>query len=422
MAYDTYSAPVRAGGPSFRAWLYLIAGAVLVIVGAVLPGADKGELNAPRAVLFGAGLISVAAAVVRRFRTTPDGDIEARIGTAGFLVTAGALACLTYLGTPDRLLETVAPGQTGEREWDSARMVLAVLAIASMAGALLVILPVVARKVVVSLLVLLHFGNILVSVTSVPPPNGPAPWLSTQAWAYFYRPYGSFMYLNNAYHFYSPEPGPPTLAWFYVRYTDESGRWIKLPSRKDSPVPMHYQRLLALTESINAIDHNIPPNYNELLTQRNLQAAIVNKELVLDNTLPPNMAYNPPLPYSRVMASRYAHHVAVCWPHPDDNPGADVKTVKVYRLIHKIVTAPELVAGANPDDEVFDYPYFMGEFRPDGEMINPNDPFLYWLLPITREAPPGSNGPVPDSALVLKNRLEMHARARTADTEKEPRP
>jgi hypothetical protein len=419
MAYDSYAPPATAGGPSFRAWTYLTIGAVLTIIGSVLPGADKGELNAPRAFLLFAGLITVAAAVARRLQTAPQ-DIEARIGTAGVLVTAGALVCLAYLGTPDRLLETPPAGQAGEREWDSARMVLAVLGVVSIVGAVLVMLPVVARKVIVSLLILLHFGNILVAVTSVAPPAGPAPWVSNQLSAYFFRPYANFMYLNNAYHFYSPEPGPPTLAWFYVRYTDESGRWIKLPSRKDSPVPLHYQRLLALTESINMIDYRMPDNFNELYTRRNVAAKVYNEELILNPGLPPNVVYNPAYPYSRVMVSAYARYVARHWPHPDEDPTADVKTVKVYRLVHHLITAPQLAAGMNPDDEIFDYPYFMGEFRPNGEMVKVDDPFLYFLLPITREPPPGAKGRVPESELILKNRLEMHATAKTADADKEP--
>ena len=124
-------------------------------------------------------------------------------------------------------------------------MVLLVLGIVALAGAGLVLLPTVARKVVVSLLILLHFSSIMVSITSVPPPNGGLPWLPVQAWAHIYRPYGSFMYLNNAYHFYSPEPGPPTLAWFYVcalqrrqRPLDQAAQ----PERQPTS-PMHYQRL-----------------------------------------------------------------------------------------------------------------------------------------------------------------------------------
>jgi uncharacterized membrane protein YphA (DoxX/SURF4 family) len=395
-------------------------GSGLIIIGVILPGADRGELNTPRAFLLGGGLLALAAAVARRLQTAPQ-DIEARIGTASMMIAAAFGICLAYVGSPDRLLETPISGRPAEREWDSMRMVLLVLGVVTMVGAFLVLLPVIARKVAISLLILLHFTSICVSITSVPPPNGPAPWLSIQAWAYFFRPYASFMYLNNAYHFYSPEPGPPTLAWFYVTYDDNSGRWIKLPSRKDSPVPLHYQRLLALTESINAIDHNIPPNYNDLVSARRLAGKIHNPEISLtvndQDVLLPTIAYQPPEQYSRVMIAAYSRYIAHRYPHPDENPDAEVKTVKAYRLVHKLITAPEMASGLDPDDEIFDYPYFMGEFTPEGEMINPKDPFLYFLLPITKEPERVPGGPPDTFRLVLKNRLKMHAEPKPTATE-----
>jgi hypothetical protein len=275
------------------------------------------------------------------------------------------------------------------------------------------VLPAVARKAVVSILILVHFASITVSVTSVPPPNGQAPWLAIQAWSYVFRPYASFMYLNNAYHFYSPEPGPPTLVWFFVRYSDDSGRWVKLPSRKDSPVPMHFQRLLALTESVNVINHNMPPDYNERASARRLAGKIFDPEIPLPLDTPPNIAYQPPEEYSRVMIAAYARYVARHWPHPDDNPSADVKTVKAYRLVHQIINAPTMAEGVSPNDETWDLPYFMGEFDPQGDMIDDKDPFLYFWVPIRREL--AENG-----QMVLKNYLEEHANHRSAA--KEPLP
>jgi hypothetical protein len=113
-----------------------------------------------------------------------------------------------------------------------------------------------------------------------------------------------------------------------------------------------------------------------------------------------------------MMVSCYARYVARHWPHPDDNPDVTVKTVKVYRLIHRIITPQEVNGGMNAKDEIFDLPYFMGEFNPQGEMIDPKDPFLYFLLPITRE-PEFEGSP----NRVLKNSLEAHATTRTSDKE-----
>ncbi len=418
MSRDPLAPPGRAGGTSFRAWAYLIAGSVLVVAGAVLPPGATDAFLPAKAVLLFAGLVTLGAAVARRLRTASQ-DVEARITTAALLVTAGLGVIVAYAGTPNgvvvegmspqELQRPLLPPIQPERQWDSARMVLGVLAFVAMAGAVLVVLPSVARKAVVSLLILLHFANIAVSVTSVPPPNGPAPWLSVQAWAHFFRPYASFMYLNNAYHFYSPEPGPPTLAWFYVRYSDESGRWIKLPSRKDSPVPIHFQRLLALTESINVINHNTPPDFGERAEKRRVAGKLYEPEIPLPLDFAPQALYQPPEEYSALMVGTYARYVARHWPHPDDNPEAEVKTVKVYRLVHSIINAPQLAEKMSPNDPSLDLPYFMGEFNREGDMLDPTDPFLYFLVPIYRQ----------DGNVV--NYLELHATGKPSAA-KEPQP
>jgi hypothetical protein len=420
MAADPYAPPVRAGGPSFRTWAYLIAGSVLIIVGVLLPGRDTGQLNTARAFLLGGGLITLAAAVARRLQTAPQ-DLESRIVTASVLVVAAFGVFLAYRGSPARVIpETIGENTQPEREWDSIRMVLVVLGVVTLSGAVLVVLPTVARKVVVSLLILVHFSSILVSVTSVPPPTGGIPWLPAQLWAHFYRPYSSFMYLNNAYHFYSPEPGPPTLMWFYVKYSDKSGRWIKLPSKNDSPVKMHYQRLLALTESINVINHNTPPNYNDLASARRLAGKLYTPEIPLPFQAQPGVAYQAPEDYSRTLVCAYARYVAKHWAHPDDNPEATVKTVKVYRLIHQLITPLQLAEGMSPDDEVLDLPYFMGEYLPSGQIVDDHDPFLYFWIPIVRE-PEGGEGEDPrNSKLVLKNYLEVHAAGRPNEEEAQP--
>jgi hypothetical protein len=421
MARDSLAPPVRAGGPSFRALAYLIGGCVLVLAAVLLPGRETGNLNGLRAILLGGGLLTLGIAVARRLQTAPQ-NLESRIVTASWLLTSCFAVCLAYVATPNRVFaETALPDGFPEHEWDSARMVLMALGIVSLGGTGLVLLPMVARKVAGSALVLAHFSSICVSITSVPPPTGPAPWLSVQAWGYVFRPYASFMYLNNAYHFYSPEPGPPTLVWFFVRYSDDSGRWIKLPSRKDSPVPIHFQRTLALTESVNVINHNTPPNFNELAAARRLAGKIYDPEIPLPLDAPPTVAYQPPEEYSRVMVSAYARYVAKHWPHPDDNPSATVTTVKAYRLIHQIPNAPAIAAGAVPDDAVWDLPYFMGEFDPTGRMIDEHDPFLYFWLPI-REEPAGNatGDEQPSGRGVLRNYLEIHATGRSSAKEPQP--
>src|SRR5207253_4479160 len=113
------------------------------------------------------------------------------------------------------------------------------------------LLPRVVQRTIVSLMIVLHFVGILSAVSSVPP----TPPLMNWAWIYVYRPYLQFMYLNNAYHFYSPEPGPGILVWFHVRYDDGSSDWYKIPDRSQNPLTLEYQRRLSLAESTNQLLH-----------------------------------------------------------------------------------------------------------------------------------------------------------------------
>src|SRR5262249_1678511 len=122
------------------------------------------------------------------------------------------------------------------------------LVILSLAGSLLVLLPPVDRKIFLSLFLLFHFGGMATAVTAIDPPNSTGPWVSKQLWTYVYRPYLQFLYMTNAYHFYSPDPGPPNHLWFSVTYEDGSWEWVKYPNRKTSSVGMQYQRHLALPE------------------------------------------------------------------------------------------------------------------------------------------------------------------------------
>src|SRR5438128_1842535 len=114
--------------------------------------------------------------------------------------------------------------------WDSAALLFRIATVLAAVGAVVVLLPSVGRRIVISLVILFHFGGIITAVTSV----NPSPWVITQLWTSVYRPYLYFMWLNNAYHFYSPEPGPANLMWFCIEYEpDPDGtknfRWVLVP-------------------------------------------------------------------------------------------------------------------------------------------------------------------------------------------------
>ena len=54
-------------------------------------------------------------------------------------------------------------------------------------------------------------------------------WLFSQIWTRVTRPYLQITHLNNAYHFYAPEPGPVAIVWFRVRFADGAVAWVRCP-------------------------------------------------------------------------------------------------------------------------------------------------------------------------------------------------
>lgn len=394
---DTPPSPVL-NWPVTRPWPWLIAGLMLTGAALLLTRQTEGAWVPLRVAMILAGLIAVGGAISLRLQSAT-WDFPERLRSAG-MVALGALASL--LGCFG-----MAP------EWDSARLALGVLANVALVGAGILLLPQTARRIVVSLLVLFHFGGILMAVTSIPPPNSNAPWLTVQLWTRVYRPYLHFMYLNNAYHFYSPEPGPPILAWFYLTYSDGSSRWVKVPNREDFHTKLEFQRRLALCESINHQQPGPPVNFDQIWYRRlagdgmeNLRPEVrfrppheVSQLLATAHPdflvippypahlMPAHLQYRPPTPYSRTMMSTYARHVARHYPSASD-PAATVTGVKAYRMVQRIIMPGEMVAGLDPYDKTTYLPFFQGEFDADGKLMDPNDPLLYWAIPIMQVPKP----------------------------------
>lgn len=374
------------------------AGIAASLLAAVLNGlaaqhwVEGGFATFLRVLLFVSGLLLAGGGVWWQLRSAGLA-FEERARSALMVAAADAAVLASYLAT--------------DKAWDSLRLALVVLWVVGLLTVPLLLLPSFGRRIAVSVLVVLHFGGILTAVTAVELPNGTVPWVTTTLWARVYRPYLSFMYLNNAYHFYSPEPGPPTLVWFLIEYDNGERQWLKLVNREECVTRLEYQRLLALTESTNRPQNTSLPKLGALAKQ--LDRAARKKGI----ELPPEYYSNLPAQYreptadaKRYIAS-YARHVArtvLC----EKDPDARVKRVKVYRIVHQLINAPQLQLDVSPIDPVLYYPYFQGEFDAEGKLLTPGnlpnlawvdtaangtpvpriekgqDPFLYWFLPIYR--------------------------------------
>jgi hypothetical protein len=399
MARTEVVKPEGGDGPPIKAWQLLLVGVGLPLVAVFLPHWSATAAVVFRVVLLVAGLVSAGAAVWLRLHFGGPAA-EERARSAGVVALAALAPLLAFAASP--------------RDWDSIRLFLGVLTAVTISGAVVVLLPGAARRAVVSLLIVLHFGGILTAVASVAPPGSDAPWLVNQVWSKFYRFYLQFMYLNNAYHFYSPEPGPPTLLWFHLDYADGSGRWVRLPERAQFHTRLEYQRRLALTESTNMLNSPAPV-FPPHLFQRRLIAGHVDQlpfvppgtlPVPILETVPYNLQFRLPQPFSRFMVASYVRHVAHAYPS-EENPAAEVTGVKVYRVIHTMLTPEQMMNDGEPTAPETYEPFFCGEFGKDGRLKHPDDPvilelmlqgytprdkdghprdvddgFLYWVVPI----------------------------------------
>jgi hypothetical protein len=390
MAFNLFGSPE---GRALRPWTsprnLLIAGTAAAALALPLGESLAGRLVPLQVVLILTALGLALGAVNQRLRNFAE-DLEGRGTTAACLTVASFVALLAFAAS--------------NPAWDTFRLVLGVFIGVGLAGALLVMLPRLYRRAVILLLVLFHFGGILTAVFSVPPPNNVACWTTSALWTYVYRPYLQFMYLNNAYHFYSPEPGPATQLWFCVRYEDPNiaPRWFRVPRREDYPSKLLYQRATALTES-TTYGRGYPKDIS--LRQMRRTSKVSEIPFHPDPTLQPEVTqYREPNEItSKKYIASYARHVArdLKYRSPD-SPNTPVKSVKMYRVLHTMLTAQEMGSGMSPEEPSKLLPVYMGEFDADGELLDPQDPLLYWVVPILRY-PDGKGGSV------IKDYVGVHA-------------
>ncbi|MCI0377563.1 MAG: hypothetical protein L0215_08155 [Gemmataceae bacterium] len=292
-------------------------------------------------------------------------------------------------------------------EWDTMRTFLWALMLVPLLAAPLVLVSQTARRFVLSLLIVFHLGGICTAALAAPPQPAPISHL----WMRVYRPYLEFMYLNNAYHFYAPEPGPASYLWFRIFYVDEANKvrlryaqWYKIPhiderGRHGHTVSLEYQRHLSLTENVVHSD----PTPSTHLTNgefapwfgRRLELAVdspmrVGKErptttlrIPFENYLAPVQQYTLPNSVSKAHLECFARFVCRL-PH-NENPNLKVESVKIYRVRHVIAPWTVLGEGTDPRDPELYQPFYMGEYSPQGKLLDSDSPYLYWLLPNRRE-------------------------------------
>jgi hypothetical protein len=338
--------------------------------------------------------------------------------------------------------------------WDSFRLLFTVLALAAVTGAALVAAPRPWRQGVISALVVFHFGGIFMATTSPPP----TPWLVEQLFQRVYNPYLQFMYLRNAYHFYSPEPGPASLLCFLLTtyelkdkvgadgrpVLDAKGRpvketladvmamdpdarrkrvekteWVVLPRRPADvrdPLGLTYYRRLSLTEQTARVYPALMSSAEKVEKEDVIQRRrAVSNEYPLLPTEDPILQYRMPnRDIAQVLLPSYTSHVIMNYT-PEDDALRLRTTVKMYRFEHRTLDVlaftgvnPPLDGSADsaapPRRPIDPYhpttyrPYYLGEWDVFGTLLNPQEPMLYWLVPVLPN-PAGLNGKDYDDVL-----------------------
>jgi hypothetical protein len=247
-----------------------------------------------------------------------------------------------------------------------------------------------------------HFAGIMSAITSPPP----TPWLTDQYWRRVSSPYLQFAYMNNAYQFYSPDPGPACELWVCFEYAppttepqpaDADGPakecdWAYIPRRTThyvDPLGLTFYRHLSVTENT--------AQYQRAFAQFPAETERISRRRAAEDERIPRMGYSevqrvvPNEFVTRQLLPSYARHLA----KTNGRPDRDLTGVKIYRTTHTIITLPQFhgfdanlnqkVAGMSPYNPMLYMPYYQGEFDKDGNHLDPTAPLLYWLIPIRQD-------------------------------------
>lgn len=308
--------------------------------------------------------------------------------------------------------------------WDSARMLAGFGSIAAGGAAVLMALPQSYRRFAVSVLILVHFGSICAQVTGPPTHGSPAPWLTQAANVYVYRPYSQFVYLTNAYHFYSPEPGAANQLWFCIHYKKKDAkpgespygdtRWFKLPRRPQDmtdPLALSYYRRLSLTMQVENYAPGGPSA--EAARQREVRS-YGQYGIPWHPALSRERQFSAPAEAVRsFLLPSFVHHVARLPVCQHDDGVTPIYSVKVYRVEHRILPPLDLKSSGFYDPQTY-FPYFLGEYDADGTPLNTGDPMLNWLVPIfylpkSADVQPWENPKDNPDKFILKDGVKIHA-------------
>ncbi len=117
------------------------------------------------------------------------------------------------------------------------------------------------RRLIVSLLLLIHLGAIVIAPWSSPPPS---PALAQRLQRVF-RPYLAAAYLGHGYRFFAPNPGPSHVVRYEMEFPDGERREGRIPDPTTLWPRLIYHRQFMITERLfsgfTLIQPGPPPEY-----------------------------------------------------------------------------------------------------------------------------------------------------------------
>lgn len=431
-ALDRYS-------PAARAKVTSLAALACVAVALAASGLLVAALASPGALPWGAAQLAVAWLLVAPWSVV----VAVRLSRGAASDRAdGAALCLLAAAVAFLASWALYLGEGRADEGDSMRLFFAGAALAALIASYVAGASDRWRRRLVSALIVYHLSGVVFFCLQHPP----GPWPLQQLWMRLYRPYMEFMYLSNAYRFYAPEPTDATQLWCLVEYEvpgtkplHVASHWVKLPDvdpdgRPNYPLALQYQRRLAVSENVARPLPVVPPLYvvgpdgrhkmAEHYRKRDDHSPFPQYREKLGHVDPANplgipyhpspavQQYLPPDGNSRQLLQSYARRLCR-EPHPG-HPGLKATAVKIYRVLHRSLRPEELAAGADAHDPTLYLPYYVGKFDPSGQLLDPDDPFLYWIVPIRRQDPADPNSPILDY-------VKQHARGSGAPEVISPR-
>jgi hypothetical protein len=354
-------------------------------------------------ILVVLGLLLVGFGLASRMAAPADAIPAPYVTPAWWLLAAGA----SFVGA----LALEGPA-------DSMSALLNLATLAAVFVAILTAVPRSYRLAGISLLIGWHFFAIYTATQIIPPPSGNPSWLFSQVWTRVTRPYLQIVHLNNAYHFYAPEPGPVSILWFRVRFADGTVVWERLPNHPK--VSNHVQRR-RMAGIASTLAQSVPAQPTEEQIRLRDEAAER-----YDPPLPPrpqgmalDLQYRDPGPLGKMLIESLARYFARATPHPGGG-NVPVIAVKIYRGECSNPPVEHFQAGRDPLDPTLFRAWYLGEYDPQGKLVeSSNRDMLYWMLPIIRvrddvplpETPAGKDRPQEpwEKGGKIVNYLRIHA-------------